>query len=186
MYNEKSLEISKKLGCAVILGWEGKYDDPNDFTYSIYANEFAKGNETKNKIFFKNTSTPKSLLSCENYEDYLDCLVDPIILNDKKIGMTICYDCNHSAFSRGYKESNIDILINSSGGNVVYHKWYRYNKVRAIENKCFNFCTIGFKYFNFKIIFFYNFFYFIINFIFINISPFTGSIVMTNFIMPCS
>lgn len=142
---KNSLEISEELGCPIILGWEGKFNNPDDFIYSVYANAFAKDGETKNKIFLKNTSTPKSPLFCENYEDSLDCLFDPIILNNKKIGVTICYDCNHSAFSRGYKKSNIDILINSSGGNVVYHKWYRYNKIRAIENKCFSFCTMGFE-----------------------------------------
>ena len=57
--------------------------------------------------------------------------------------MTICYDCNHSLFSRVYGLQNIDLIINSTGGNVVYDKWYKYNKVRAIENYCFNFVTMG-------------------------------------------
>lgn len=58
--------------------------------------------------------------------------------------MTICYDCNHALFSRMYGIKNIDMIINSTGGNVVYSKWYRYNKVRAIENECFNLCTMGY------------------------------------------
>ena len=51
--------------------------------------------------------------------------------------MTICYDCNHALFSRMYGIYGIDLIINSTGGNVVYDKWFKYNKVRAIENECY-------------------------------------------------
>ena len=60
-------------------------------------------------------------------------LFDPILFKGYLIGMTICYDCNHALFSRMYGIYGIDLIINSTGGNVVYDKWFKYNKVRAIE-----------------------------------------------------
>lgn len=39
--------------------------------------------------------------------------------------------------------NGVDIILNSTGGNVVYDKWYKYNKARAIENHCFTFVTMG-------------------------------------------
>lgn len=46
-------------------------------------------------------------------------------------------------FSRMYGLNGIDILINSTGGNVIYDKWNKYNKARSIENHCFSFVTMG-------------------------------------------
>lgn len=37
----------------------------------------------------------------------------------------------------------IDLIINSTGGNVIYDKWFKYNKVRAIENNCYTLVTMG-------------------------------------------
>ena len=37
----------------------------------------------------------------------------------------------------------IDLIINSTGGNVVYDKWFKYNKARAIENYSFVLVTMG-------------------------------------------
>ena len=46
-------------------------------------------------------------------------------------------------FSRKYYQNGVDIILNGTGGNVVYNKWHKYNKVRAIENECFTFVTMG-------------------------------------------
>jgi hypothetical protein len=35
------------------------------------------------------------------------------------------------------------VILNCTGGNVVYDKWFKYNKVRAIENHCFTFVTMA-------------------------------------------
>lgn len=51
--------------------------------------------------------------------------------------------CNHALFSRMYGIYGIDLIINSTGGNVVYDKWFKYNKVRAIENECYTLVTMG-------------------------------------------
>lgn len=37
----------------------------------------------------------------------------------------------------------IDLIINSTGGDVVYNKWFKYNKARAIENSCYTLVTMG-------------------------------------------
>jgi len=136
-----SLEISKAAGCAVILG----YIDRTDMIYNVYANAFAVGEETTTAVYLKHTMTDKSPLDFPDYADKIESLFPIIILKDKRIGMTICYDCNHAAISRAYHKKGIDILVNSTGGNVVYAKWYRYNKVRAVENECFGFCTMGYE-----------------------------------------
>lgn len=138
---QAAIEISQKLNCAVIIG----ADDSYGMIYNIYANAFAKEGETKIKYYYKHTMADDSPLAFENYSDIVDYQFEPILLKGKKIGMTICYDCNHSAFSRAYGKNNVDVIINSTGGNVVYKKWYKYNKVRAIENNCINLCTMGYQ-----------------------------------------
>lgn len=42
-----------------------------------------------------------------------------------------------------YGLQDVDVIINSTGGDVVYDKWYKYNKARAIENQCYNLVTMG-------------------------------------------
>jgi hypothetical protein len=66
--------------------------------------------------------TNESPLDLENYENNIESIFSPIILQNKRIDMTIRYDCNHSTFSRAYGE--INILINSTGGNVVHDNYF--------------------------------------------------------------
>lgn len=84
-----------------------------------------------------------SCLEFERYPEIAKDLFDPILFKGYLIGMTICYDCNHALFSRMYGIYGIDLIINSTGGNVVYDKWFKYNKVRAIENECYTLVTMG-------------------------------------------
>lgn len=135
-----ALKLSKRIGCAVIIG----ADDTYGTIYNIYANAHAQGEETETKFYYKHTMTQFSPMEFENYSELIDSYFAPIILKNKRLGMTICYDCNHSAFSRILYKNKVDIIINSTGGNVVYKKWYKYNKVRAIENNCFHLCTMGY------------------------------------------
>lgn len=135
------IELSKELGCAVVFS----SCTDQGITYSVYANAYAEKDETPSQLYFKHTMTWVSAFDLTHYDDTIDTLFKPILYKGKRLGMTICYDCNHAAFSRGYGKNNIDILINSSGGDVVYDKWHKYNKVRAIENHCFNFCTMGYE-----------------------------------------
>jgi predicted amidohydrolase len=134
------IELSEYLGCAIIFSSK----DKDGLIYSIYANGSANGDETSSKIYIKHTATDFSAFDLDSYHDTINTMFEPIIYKDKRLGMTICYDCNHAAFSRAFGKSKIDILINSTGGNIVYDKWHKYNKVRAIENNCFNFCTMGY------------------------------------------
>jgi predicted amidohydrolase len=138
---DHALDISEDIGCAVIIGAK----DINGYIYDIYANAFAEGDETEILIYAKHTMTDNSPLEFDNYNENIDGFLKPILLKSKKIGMTICYDCNHALFSRAYGKQNVDIIINTTGGNVVYDKWYRYNRVRAMENNCFSLCTMGYN-----------------------------------------
>lgn len=125
-----------------------KSDKPLDIFFSYYTNPFATKEETISRIYFKNTKTGISPLEFENYEEtFINELNQflPIVLRGKKIGMTICYDCTFPIFSALYGVQNVDILINMTGGNIDYHKWYRYNQVRAMENECFSLVTMGYQ-----------------------------------------
>ena len=87
--------------------------------------------------------TSYSAFDIENYSDFAGPMFMPILFKEYKIGLSICYDCNHAIFSRIWGLQGVDIIINSTGGDVVFDKWYKYNKSRAIENKCFNLVTMG-------------------------------------------
>ncbi len=138
---KRTMQISREAGCAVIVSAEDKYG----MIYSIYANAFADRDDTEWNIYYKHTMTVDSAMGLENYSELIGDIFSYTILKGKRIGMTICYDCNHSAFSRAYGNDGVDILINCTGGNIVYKKWYQYNKVRAMENNCVNLCTMGFS-----------------------------------------
>lgn len=135
-----ALQMSEKLRCAVIVS----SIDVKNYIYSIYANAFASDNETETAVYVKHTMAGRSPLGLDDYGEFVEDMFEPVLLKSKRIGMTICYDCNHALFSRCYGKQSVDMIINSSGGNVVYEKWYRYNRVRALENHCFSLCTMGF------------------------------------------
>lgn len=136
---KRCLEFSEAIGKAVVISSE----DRLGIIYSVYANAFADITETSNAIYIKHTMTSYSAFQLEDYREITKTIFEPIIYKDYKIGMTICYDCNHSLFTRVYGLKDVDVILNSTGGDVVYGKWYKYNKVRAIENNCYNFVTMG-------------------------------------------
>ena len=133
------LELSRKIHKAVIINNEDKFGT----IVSFYANSFADDTETEAALYIKHTMTAYSSFDFENYQNVEEYLFQPILLKGYRIGMTICYDCNHPLFSRAYGSKGIDIIVNSTGGDVVYDKWYKYNQARAIENNCFTFVTMG-------------------------------------------
>lgn len=133
-------EFSKKLGIPVIYG--GMNFDGNGEIYNIYVNPFAKDDETVYALYIKHTATETSAFDLDYDQSFPNNF--PIIkYKNARIGMTICYDCNHALFSRMYGLNDVDIIINSTGGNVNYQKWQHFNKVRAIENNCFSLCVMG-------------------------------------------
>lgn len=133
------LEFSRELGKAVVVCSCDKYDT----IFSIFANAFAQKEETSIKFYIKHTMCRSSSLDFTNYQDIAFDLFNPAMLKGYLIGLTICYDCNHALFSRLYGMYGIDLIINSTGGNVIYDKWYKYNKARAIENDCYTLVTMG-------------------------------------------
>lgn len=133
------LNLSKKINKAVVFSPFDKYCTP----YSVFANYKADETETEFALYIKHTMAESSVFDFAEYKEIAKEIFCPVIYKEYKIGMTICYDCNHAPFSRMWGINNVDILLNSTGGDVVYDKWYKYNKVRAIENQCYNFVTMG-------------------------------------------
>lgn len=133
------LRVSKNLNCAIVIN---DYNEDGAI-YSIYANAYATKDESKLAVYLKHTMTEYSPFEMNGYKNWYKKLFKPIKLKGYTIGLTICYDCNHAVFSRMYGLQNVDIILNSTGGNVIYNKWYRYNAARAIENNCYTFSTMG-------------------------------------------
>ena len=136
---EYCLDLSRQINKAVVFSPFDKYCTP----YSVFANYKADETETKFAVYIKHTMAESSVFDFDGYKEIAMKMFRPIIYKNYKIGMTICYDCNHALFSRIWGINGVDILLNSTGGDVVYDKWYKYNKVRAIENQCYNFVTMG-------------------------------------------
>lgn len=138
---EECKKLSKDLGMAVVVSSEDKFGT----LYSIFANAFANldQGEEENVLYIKHTMTSYSAFEMENYSNIANQMFVPIIYKGYRIALSICYDCNHSLFSRVFGLQGIDLIINSTGGDVIYDKWYKYNKTRAIENSCYNLVTMG-------------------------------------------
>ncbi|MEQ8235285.1 MAG: carbon-nitrogen hydrolase family protein [Syntrophomonadaceae bacterium] len=135
------LKMSQDFGRAIIYSGEDRFNT----LFSIFANPVAREVETKTKVYIKHTATDNSAFDFRDYGQLIDTQFEPMIFRGYKLGMTICYDSNHALFSRAYGLNGADIIINSTGGNIVRTKWHRYQKVRAMENRCFTFCTMGFE-----------------------------------------
>lgn len=139
LLRENCLKFSKQIDKAVVISLEGA----KETYFSVFANYFAKKNESKFEIYFKHTMSGTSPFEWDNYNKV--CKDQFPIINYKgyKLGLTICNDGNHAPFSRMYGLQDVDVIINSSGGNVKYKKWYTYHKTRSIENNCFSLVTMG-------------------------------------------
>lgn len=136
---EKTLEFSRDIGRAVVIC----NNDRKGMIVCVWANAFAGDGETRCKNYIKHTMTGWSACQLPDYPSYAEEAFAPVLYKGHKIGMTACYDCNHAMFSRKYALNGADIIVNCTGGDVERDKWYKYNKARAIENKCFNFVTMG-------------------------------------------
>lgn len=136
---DQCLALSKQIKRAVVVSSSDKYGT----IFSVFANSAADENETETSIYIKHTMTSYSAFEVKNYDKLAPVLFSPIDFKGYRIGLTICYDCNHALFSRMYGMQDVDLIINSTGGNVVYDKWFKYNQSRAIENICFTLVTMG-------------------------------------------
>lgn len=134
-----ALALSKEFGKPLITNFE----DPNGIVFSVYANAYAKNGDTEFALHIKHTQTNRSILEFENFENQIKDNYPIIRLNGFRIGMSICYDCTDAIFSRIYGIKGIDLIINSTGGDVVREKWHRYIQAKAIENNCYSFVTMG-------------------------------------------
>ena len=134
-------DLSKDLGCAVVVSLYDKYGT----LYSVFANAFASEGETACTFYIKHTATECSAFEFEGYPEFIEGgMFSPFNFKGFNIGLTICYDCNHAIYSRMYElMGGVDLILNSTGGNVVYDKWFKFNKCRAIENHCYELVTMG-------------------------------------------
>ncbi|MCQ2400789.1 MAG: hypothetical protein MJ059_02570 [Lachnospiraceae bacterium] len=133
------LEFSREIKKAVVISSEDRFNT----IFSVFANAYATGDETKTTLYVKHTMAGSSCLDIPNYYDIAPGIFDPAVIKNFLVGMTICYDCNHALFSRMYGYYGIDLIVNSTGGDVIYDKWFKYNKARAIENNCYTLVTMG-------------------------------------------
>lgn len=113
-FYEDCLVFSKMMNKAVIVNTF----DKNDCIFSVYANYYATGDETSIGLYIKHTMTSRSAFDILDYADNIPQYFTPVKIKDYTLGMTICYDCNHSPFSRMYGLQDVDIIINSTG--VMY------------------------------------------------------------------
>ena len=111
---EVSLDLSEVIGKAIVISSVDKFGT----IFSLYANAFADENETGVGLYIKHTMTSYSAFDFDKYDELGQAMFEPILFKGYKIGMTICYDCNHSLFSRVYGLQDVDLIINSTGGNV--------------------------------------------------------------------
>ncbi|WP_455581850.1 carbon-nitrogen hydrolase family protein [Dysosmobacter sp.] len=132
-----ALALSKRTNCAVVVSSCDKFGS----NFSVFANGLGVAGETESAIHTKHTMTYCSAFEFQDYRE-LDWF-KVIAFRGYRIGLTICYDCNHAVFSRMYGLQGVDILLNSTGGDVVYDKWFKYNQARSLENSCYSFVTMG-------------------------------------------
>ena len=132
--------IAELAECAVIFSRA----DKEGAIYSCFVNPYAKKGETIDKFYLKHVATSLSALDLSNYEENLEDLFCPVFLNGFKLGQTICCDSAMPLLSRAYGLSQVDLIINCTGGHVDYKKWSYYQKSRAIENQCSILCTMAY------------------------------------------
>lgn len=132
--------IAELAECAVIFSRE----DKEGAIYSYYVNPYAGKGETIEKYYLKHVATSLSALALSDYDESIEALFCPVFLNGFKLGQTICYDSTMPLLSRAYGLSQVDLIINSTGGHVDYKKWSYYQKSRAIENQCSVLCTMAY------------------------------------------
>ena len=129
---------SKQIGCAMIVGMK----DRRNNVFNVFVNPYAKKGETKSHIYIKHTMTGHSAFEWESYIELYERMFQPILFQEWRIGMTICYDSNFPIFSRMYGKKGIDLIVNSTGSNAKKSKWLKYHKVRSIENHCISVVTM--------------------------------------------
>ena len=135
---EYEMRWAKQIGCAIVVGIE----DEKDNIFNVFVNPKAKSNDTHSHIYIKHTMTNHSAFEWENYANLCNKIFQPILFHGWRIGMTICYDSNFPIFSRMYGKQGIDLIISNTWRNANKSKWFKYHKVRSIENNCFSVVTM--------------------------------------------
>jgi predicted amidohydrolase len=129
---EFEMNWAKQIDCAMVMGMR----DDKGVIFNVFVNPKANENETKSHLYIKHTMTDYSAFEWNNYAELSKRMFEPILFHEWRIGMTICYDSTFPIFSRLYGKQGIDLLVNSTGYDAKKDKWFRYHKVRSIENNC--------------------------------------------------
>ena len=90
---KKVLANSEELKTAIVVCGKLK-KGRNKIIASFYGNFYAKGDETKFLYHIKSSATPTSALMYDDINNY-----EIVMLNGKRIGLTICNDCDNLVFS---------------------------------------------------------------------------------------
>ena len=133
------MKLSRELDKAIVICNE----DKAKHIVSVYTNANATESETSIKYYIKFTDSSNNAIMMDesNFNRVIGENYNPIVYRGKRIGLTICNDCHYMLFSSAYK--GVDILLNSTGGNVVDAKWDRSNRARAIENNAYAIVSMG-------------------------------------------
>lgn len=134
----KEMKWAKKVNCAMVMGME---DDKGNI-FNVFVNPNTERNETPSHVYVKHTMTDHSAFEWENYAELCERMFQPILFHGWRIGMTICYDSNFPVFSRMYGKQGVDLIVNNTGKNANKSKWFKYHKVRSIENHCASVVTM--------------------------------------------
>lgn len=129
---EFEMNWAKQINCAMVMGMQ----DDKGVIFNVFVNPKANDNDTKSHLYIKHTMTDCSAFEWGNYAELSKRMFEPILFNGWRIGMTICYDSTFPIFSRLYGKQGVDLLVNSTGYDAKKDKWFRYHKVRSIENNC--------------------------------------------------
>ena len=138
----REMKWAKKIDCAMIMGM----NDSSGTIFNVFVNPIATVKETKSHVYIKHTHPKKyhSPFERDDYKQLCETMFQPILFKGWRIGMTICYDSTFPIFSRMYGKQGIDMLVNNTGYNAKKSKWFKYHKVRSIENKCNSIVTMFF------------------------------------------
>lgn len=132
------MDWAKQVDCAVVMGME---DDRGNI-FNVFVNPNPEDDETPSHIYVKHTMTNHSAFEWENYAELCERMFQPISFHGWRIGMTICYDSNFPVFSRMYGKHGVDLIVNNTWKNANKSKWFKYHKVRSIENHCASVVTM--------------------------------------------
>ena len=138
---EKVKNLSKKFNTAVLSGVETE----EGYQIAVFYNLNPQKDETKEHIYIKHSTAYKLAYEYPEYQGKRDKMFDPILIKGRKLGVMICQDMFFPLIPHIMVKRGAEILIDLTGGNVIFQKWKNIVKGRSIENKGIFLCTMGYN-----------------------------------------